>query len=432
VPPALQLLPFQVESARWLRSRRTALLAHEMGLGKTICTLAALPRGARALVFAPSVAVGVWAGEIARWRPDLRATIAGGRAAWRWPRRGEVRIGTYGCLPARPAGPAPTGAWLLGDEVHLLKNPPARRTRRWRTLARRIYARGGRVVGLTATPLLNRPEELWAVLESLGCAREAFGSRAAFDVLVDRGDASDGVLAPQLRKVMQRFLVAEVARSLPPLRRERVTVPIARVHRRRIARELARLGLVDAPSLRELLLALERGAGGEARELPRATELSRVRALLAAAKIPALRRLVRRYEQAGEPLVVLAAHRAPIEVLGRRKGWAAITGATPPARRTEIERAFQAGRLLGVAATILAGGMSITLTRARHALFVDQAWTPAWNAQAEGRIRRLGQRWPCLVQILVADHVVDRHVSAVLERKIALIDQALGLTSIGS
>jgi len=43
-----------------------------------------------------------------------------------------------------------------------------------------VRSAGGRTWALTATPILNRPPELWNLLRVLGAERETYGSWAAF------------------------------------------------------------------------------------------------------------------------------------------------------------------------------------------------------------------------------------------------------------
>jgi SNF2 family DNA or RNA helicase len=72
---ALRSRPYQIPGARYLARARTALLADQPGLGKTIQTLAGLveglPEGGRVLVLAPKTAVNTtWAEEIKKWMAD--------------------------------------------------------------------------------------------------------------------------------------------------------------------------------------------------------------------------------------------------------------------------------------------------------------------------------------------------------------------------
>jgi superfamily II DNA or RNA helicase len=132
------------------------------------------------------------------------------------------------------------------------------------------------------------------------------------------------------------------------------------------------------------------------------------------------------YEDAGEPVVVFSAHRAPIDALGAREGWATITGDTPAAKRTEIVARFQAGELKGVACTIMAAGTGLTLTRACTCLFVDLDWTPALNVQAQDRLHRIGQTAQSVLYVrMVSDHPLDLHIQALIAKKMEMIAGAI-------
>ena len=69
------LRPFQREGVEFVLSRnRRAMIADEMGTGKTVQALASLVAGENgfpALIVAPASARGVWAEEIERWLPDF-------------------------------------------------------------------------------------------------------------------------------------------------------------------------------------------------------------------------------------------------------------------------------------------------------------------------------------------------------------------------
>jgi superfamily II DNA or RNA helicase len=158
--------------------------------------------------------------------------------------------------------------------------------------------------------------------------------------------------------------------------------------------------------------------------------MSAVRVALATAKIEALVELVENFEEQNEPVVVFSAHRGPIDILGKREGWATITGDTPNAKRSEIEAAFQRGEYRGIAATIQAGGVAITLTRAAQAIFIDRAWTPALNAQAEDRIYRIGQTRGVVITTLVGDHVLEERMTELLTEKSTIIGASVDAAAV--
>src|ERR1700690_2319647 len=420
------LYPFQKTGMAWLTSRHGALLADEMGLGKTVQTLMALPELAPVLVVCPAVAKGVWKREAAAWRPEYKVTVLSGRGSFRWPAKGEILVTNYDILGVRTDtdeqevfDACPKGLVLVGDEIHACKNAKALRTKAWRSLAVATQKAGGRVWGLSGTPLLNRGPELWAVLQSLGLVSECFGNWDKFTSLMGGSKGKYGYVWPRtppdptavgakLKTVMLRRLRTEVLPDLPTKTYNTVTVDLSK-KTTKICDEA--WGLVKHSD--------KDFAGPE--EGMTIGQVSEARAALALAKIDTLLSMVEEFEEAEEPIVVFSAHRAPIDELAKRDCWKVITGDTPNAERSAIKARFQRGELKGVAGTVRAAGVAITLTRAHQVIFVDRDWTPALNEQAEDRVCRIGQDRGVIVTDLVADHALDYRLYEVLARKKALI-----------
>jgi SWI/SNF-related matrix-associated actin-dependent regulator 1 of chromatin subfamily A len=429
------LYPYQRTGIRWLSPRTSALLGDDMGLGKTLQALVAAPVGAPILVICPAVAKGVWVREANKWRPDLTAVALKGRKSFRWPSSGEMVVLNYDILPAE-CGEAPKGLVLVADEAHAVKNSKAARTKKFRAISKATRRAGGCVWLLTGTPLLNRPPELWALLTAAGLEIETFGSWPSFAKLMGGEQVSfrargrtvtcwewTGRPAPQvpgmLRKAMLRRLKEEVLKDLPALRYETIEVNgLSATLTKQLDAALAKI----APQLESAERVANSTAGLES--IPFEL-ISKVGTAVALAKIPAMLQMVEEHEEADEPLVVFSAHRAPVDALADREGWAVITGDTSHDRRTEIQDAFQAGKLKGVAATIQAGGVAVTLTRASRAVFVDRLYTPALNRQARDRIYRIGQDRGVLITTLVAEHALDRRVNELLTIKEQLIAETV-------
>jgi len=434
----LALFPFQAVGVEWLAPLRGAVLADDMGLGKTIQALTAIPAGAPAVVVGPSVAKGVWEAECRRWRPDLEPVVLSGRGSFRWPDMGELVITNYDVLPtpeqlAQLSLPV-TGTVLIADEAHALKGDPrkVKRAAAWDAMAQGARDAGGRTWLLTGTPLLNRPQELWRMLAAADVAEECFGKwwtfaqvmggvrgRYGYDWFPDRIDRDE--VARRLQRGMLRRMKAEVLSDLPAKTRRDVSVNgLDRETRALCDSALRALEEQGIDWDEEAELAEETRCGGTAFE-----QMSAARRALAIAKIPHMMALVEEHEEAEVPLVVFSAHRAPVEALAARPGWAVITGETSAEERTEIARQFQAGELRGVGLTIRAGGVAVTLTRASSLLVVDQDWTPALNLQAEDRVHRIGQRSAVTITRLVADHALDRRVAELLGAKLALMEASV-------
>jgi hypothetical protein len=396
-----------------------AILTHN-----TVQALIAAPQGAPILVISPAVAKGVWVREAAKWRPDLVPVALKGRKSFRWPKPGEMVVTNYDIL-SDEVPPAPEDVVVIADEAHALKNPKAKRTAKFRAIADAARDAGGNVWLLTATPLLGKPPELWSLLQAIN--RIPFSGFKEFARLMGGVQEQiprvglvwqwgehpvDPEVAERLQPLMLRRMKTEVLTDLPAKRYKDITVASS---------------ALKSATRKQLEAVLKKWdkVTGRPDVLPPFELLSEARAILASAKIPCLLDLVEEYEEAEEPLVVFSAHRAPVLAFADRPGWAIITGDTSPAERTEIEDAFQRGELKGVAATIQAGGVAITLTHASNAIFVDLDWTPALNAQAEDRIYRIGQKRGVLITRLVAEHAIDERLAVLLSAKQDLIDASV-------
>ncbi|RTK96601.1 MAG: DEAD/DEAH box helicase [Neisseriaceae bacterium] len=411
-----RLRGYQREGVAYLRARQRAMLADEMGIGKTLQALSAAPHGAPLLVIAPALAKGVWVQQAREWGLERRCYILSGRGSFRWPRPGELVVINYDILP--PAGatlpPPLPGTIIVADEAHYCKGKTGRQAATAALVKVVTKVAGGRAWALTGTPLANWPPDLYRVLATFGLA-DVFGGWPNFVRLFagtkDRwGKWSWGkphASVPQiLSRVMLRRTRAQVLPQLPKKSYSTISVPLAQSDHAALTRMLQAAGVrvseITADSLSRLL---------------RSSHVMAARKLLAAAKIKHAVSWVEECEESNEPVIVFSAHRGPVLEIGARDGWRIITGDVTPDERTGIAADFQAGRLKGIAATIDAGGVAITLTRACMALFVDLEWTPAANSQAEDRILRLGQERPVTIYRAVAEHELDEKVAALLQGK---------------
>jgi SNF2 family DNA or RNA helicase len=466
------LRPYQVVGVEWLAVRHRALFADDMGTGKSVATLCALPPNAPVLVVCPAAVKGVWIVETSTWRSTMSPQMLEGRTSFRFPKPGEMVITNFDILPNchKPKCPKKTvvtcdgcslvlpeahaegckrgttycpgcapmpvpheGTVMIVDEAHRVRNRNSRRAESVRALAGAVRGKKGRSWFVTGTPILNDPEELWSILESCDLAHEAFGSWKAFvqcmggrvktveiydkkkrtkvtkQIGYEWGAPSEDVVE-RLQRVMLRRMKADVMGDLPPMTIRHLPVDVDKAALKAFDKMLRELG--GAQALGEIL---------SRKKIP-FEMVSTVRSALAKAKIPAMLEQVENYESNGVPLLVFSAHRAPIDLLAEREGWAVITGDTPARERTQIAAGFQAGAYKGFGGTIEASGEGITLTYASHELFVDEEWTPALNAQARDRAMRHGQKNAVSVDVLVANHALDQRIAEILAGKTTIIE----------
>ncbi len=418
--------PYQRKGIEWLYSRYRALLADEMGLGKTIQVLRALPKNTPTVIVCPASLRLNWRDECLEWRPELHPVVCK-PGELQIPAPDEVSIVSYESLPTPPpharnwlvADARLSRATLVADEAHYCKNHRAQRTQKMRLLA----AQCARAWPLTGTPMLGKPFDVWGVLSTFGLEREVFGGSGSpwstfnrlFGAKRNRWGGTDfpeeAPGAEEIRRRLSRVALRRLRKDVLPDLPGKTYQVLAQ----------------DIPPELALELDAISDQWSDRDQLPPFELLATVRSKLADARIPSLLEQVERYESERIPLVVFSAHRSPVEALGGRAGWGVITGDTAHDVRRTLVDLFQTGLLSGIAITIQAGGLGITLTRASHCLFVDLAYTPAENAQAEDRLVRIGQRAEgVLISRMVADHPVDRRVLEILDSKQRLISATTG------
>lgn len=422
--------PYQLDGVKFLASHDNALLADDMGLGKTLQSLMAIESGGRAIVICPATLKINWSNEVRKWRSDLNPVICKGRKGFKLPAKNEVVIINFDILPQELT---PTDKWgeestnvpqawrdvlaqttLIVDEAHNCKSHKAVRSKRTKVLSnlcKKSWA-------MTGTPLLSKGFDLWGVVSTFGMGRTVFGGFNGFVRSMNARKnyyggwefgTPDPSVPEKLRRVMLRRTKNEVLTSLPPKTYQDVLVDVS-------SKRLLKMS--------DKMLEAMKAHGSD--DIPDFSEFSRVRAELASDRIKALEEMVESFEDANEPVVVFSAHRAPIEAMAQRHGWGVIMGDTNQSDREDVVQAFQAGMLKGIACTIKAGGVGITLTKASKMIFVDQEWNPALNLQAEDRICRIGQTASNLQYIrLVSNCAMDMHVLKLIDKKKAMIEASI-------
>lgn len=432
------LRPYQREGRWWLRRRKRGGLFDDMGLGKTPQALTALPDDAstlRGMVVCPHSLKLNWAeDEGLTWRPDIRYTVLSGSKQFRWPELGEVVVLNYDILPAE-FPPPPAGMYLIADEAHALKGGGNRRTKRFKKLHKAVDARNGTTWLLTGTEMPNRPSELYSVLSCASLETEAFGDWPRFVTMFggkmqtftnsegkrQKAGYKWGAIDPQvperLRTVSLKRMKRDVLKDLPSKTRKWISVDIDDETARICDEVVSHLKLkgIDLDDFHATIdLTKMQGAGFQ--------EMSRACAALALAKTPAMLEVVESYEEQGEPLIVFAAHRGPIDVLAKRPGWMRITGDETAEQRKEAKDRFQRGELKGIAGLYTTMGTGFTLTRGAHMLLVELDWSPLMVVQAEDRACRYGQERGVVINILKANHRLDARRLEVTVEKMELIE----------
>ncbi|WP_438018095.1 SNF2-related protein [Sorangium sp. So ce315] len=449
---------YQIETARRVLRvfRGRALLADEVGLGKTVEALMILReyqlRGMvrRALVLAPPALVGQWTGEladkagIAARTTDDAARTADPEAFWR-----EEGVVVASLALARSAKHAPlvqAASWdlVIVDEAHHVKG---RKTAGFK-LIDGLHSRF--LLLLTATPIETDLEELYNLVTLLKPGQ--FATPAAFRAqFVDPKDPLSPKNRERLRALLTEVMVrntrADSGLALPPRYVTTAMVDPLPEERELYERVLAfvRAHAADAGA-RMLASTLLLGAGSSPAavrgSLDRMSASDRrapaLRAALAAlaeraASVGASRKggaLVDLARAHGEQILVFTRFRdtlSYIEAVLRDAGVepVAFHGGLSAADKRAALSAFRDGRARVLVSTD-AGGEGHNLHHCHVLVNFDLPYNPMLIEQRIGRLHRMGQREEVRVYNLCARGTAEERVLDLLDRRLHLFELVVG------
>lgn len=421
----LTLDPYQVDGARFLASRRRAILGDGMGLGKTPQAIRAadIVCAHEVLVLCPAIGRAMWRRSFARW----------GRV----PRRVEVYSYTKYAKDRKLRRSVEARAAeidvLILDEAHYLKNRDSDRTQ---TVYGR-YCVGDRITAsvshawlLSGTIAPNHAAELWTHLRAMWPQCIPFNRERpmTFDEFALRycemkpGSIGLTVMRnraaflPELRAVLAAIMLRRTyVPGLPELLGPFEYV----VEAEQLHADLARLEANIDEGARALILEMAEKGVAVSDSFPIAT----LRRLTGIAKAPTVGALIADEMSCGQydKIVLFAYHTEVLDLLEQALSKfrpVRVDGKTSEKRRVDAEHQFQTDPSRRVfLGQILAAGTTITLHAAAEVGLVEMSWTPADNAQAIKRAHRYGQKRTVRARAFTLAGSIDEDVGRVLARK---------------
>lgn len=412
-----ELYPFQEEGVKFLlNTSGRAILADDMGLGKTPQVLRYMAEivPPRTLVVAPASVVHKWKAEVHKWlNPHWTCeVVTTSKTALPYA---DILVISYALMARmKKALSSINFGLIVADESHSLKNY---KTKRYKAF-KQIIAGTKHVLFVSGTPFLNRPAELFNMLNII--SRRDWPNRYKYwkrycnlqevnygngRVLDRSGSSNEEELAERLKAVMIRRTKQEVADQLPPITRSVVPVKMSsRQEYSRLMREKFDNPLVKLTKLRQVV--------GQEKIIP---AISLAEDLLD--------------QDDGHKLVMFAHHLNVVQQLTdklSRFGVTTITGDVPQDERWRRIERFQNSPYPRIMVITTAGGEGIDLFRANHIIFTEREWTPAVEEQAEARLHRVGQSLPVTAWYLVAEDTIDEYVHRLIEEKRELFRTIVG------
>lgn len=321
------------------------------------------------------------------------------------------------------------------DEMHKMKNPTAQQTKGF--LKCLPYCR----IGMTGTPLMNSPMDLYVILKWLGYESHAFysfkqhycvmGGYGGYEIV---GYKNLDQLTAQVREIMLRRLKSEVL-DLP----EKIYVDdiVEMDGRQAVMYKEVEAGLkadyingdIDLTNPLSALIRLRQTTGYPGILSETITE---------SAKLDRMEELVENCTSNNEKVIIFSnwtqmtdAICNKLKSVGYKVG--VITGETPDSSRQEIVDVFQNSSDLSVlVGTIGAMGTGLTLTAATTVIFVDEPWNKALFDQAVDRAHRIGQKNNITIYSIMCKDTIDERIHNLIYKKGAMSDAIIDGKVVGN
>lgn len=433
-----KLFKFQADGVKFLEdSNGRALIADQMGLGKTVQALGflALHPELKALMIVKKTLGIQWQHEVMRWiGEDAFAQVIS-------ESRDELIPGLKYYIISFDLIPRIKGFsekvekmginTIIIDECQQIKNPTAQRTVNIQSLCRLKGIE--HIIALSGTPIKNAAIEYFPILNILH--PEIFSRLSQFQqwwcqsYWTGRGYKTGGLANPKL--------FAEKTKSFIIRReREEVMPDLPLISRRFSFHEL---GKEVEKAYTDTVRAFQDEFGeGEMPQMNILAYLSKMRHLTGLSKIdPCIDHVMEFLGSSDRKMTIFVHHKDVGEILKLRLGSLmqeleldpplSLTSDMSNELRAKAVESFMNGKERILIASTLASGEGLNLQKCSDCIMLERQWNPANEEQAEGRFIRIGQLAESVTATyFIAVGTVDEFFSELVEQKREIVIQTLG------
>ena len=434
-------MPCQIEGVKFLEEiDGKGLITDEMGVGKTLQAIGYAkihPELRPVLIICPASLKLNWAREIERWTGDSSIEILYGMTPYP-VRKANWYIINYDILGRDGRTKEEINlkkrkyvvgwvnelikmkiAIVVADEFQLIANSGTDRTVSTKTIVKQL--KDVKIIGLSGTPINNRPREFYTVLNLV--APKIFPSRYNFErrycdpkfngfTTVCNGATNIEELHELIKPLMIRRLKKDVLKELPPKRKIILPLELEEVQRKNYNNAEGEFLDWLEDNYRNYVMVQE--------------HLEKLKQIAYLAKRNSVLAWIDDFLSSGEKLVVMTYHKIAMDdIYSKFKKIAVkIDGSTKASDRQKAVDDFQNNPDIKLfVGQIIAAGVGITLTAASTLAFVEYSPVPAHHAQAEDRIHRKGQTESVSIVYLTADGTVETKIAQTLVSKSKVISR---------
>ena len=308
---------------------------------------------------------------------------------------------------------------VIIDEIHKQKNPSSQRSK----ITLRITRGKNYVIGLTGTPVVNKPIDLFAQLAIIGRLSRFGGPQGFKNRYCEGGSGASNLKELNFllnKNCFFRREKHEVLKDLPDKIRQTITVPIS-----------TREEYVLAENNFKTFLQNNDFTDAEIRKKLRSEVIVKITMLLqlsAKGKIEAAQEYIDEVIESGEKIVIFCRHKIVVDELCKIYPNAVrVTGSENESQKQASVDAFQNNPKTNIIiGSHKAAGVGLTLTASSEVLFIELPWHFADLEQCEDRCHRIGQKSSVRSTSLLGENTIDKWLYDLIMEKKQIADTVTG------
>lgn len=395
------LFDHQVEAVRQMAKTPYSILAHDMGLGKSVTSLArACDIGKPTLIICPAYLRKKWQQE------DVDVFTEGG----------TFKILSYNEL-VKEVMTLEAYSTVIVDEVQYAKNMSAQRTMALHNYILRNQPEN--LMLLSGTPIKNRVPEVFSLLQMCFYGNhypefkpyyrlynkfcETFSNEVRFKVGRRWISNYQGLKnVDRLKKLIKPIYFRKKSEQVINLPKQNYNEILIKSQSDYDARLLKAYDKFEVNSDDPAFMTMK--------------------AANALAKSPATIELAKNILEDGNQVVIFTDHIASCQEIARQLKVTPIDGSVSPDVRSTLVDRFRKGIHRAIVATIGSLSTGVNLNCANYMIFNDMSYVPADLEQAEKRIHRIGQTKPCFYYYMLSSNI-DRRIYRTIKEKMKVINE---------
>lgn len=447
------LRSYQERGFGWLRGLYQkgvgGCLADDMGLGKTIQAIAYIlslkEQGIHApiLIICPTSVLENWKRELKSFAPSLSVYLHHGKDRFdnfndKSLKQTDVVISSY-ALIVRDIDWFLERTWetIILDEAQYIKNTNTKQSKYIRHL------KANHRLALTGTPMENKLDELWAIMEFLnpGYLGSLRGFRKKFITPIEKGQKDEPLKV--LQKLIKPFILRRtktdksIITDLPEKYEQKLYCTLTKsqgyyyqsiveelTEKMQKARGIERKGHVLA-AISKLKQVCNYPYYQNTSHIDK--ELSGKLTLLHEVSTPVI--------DAGNKILVFTQYVRTGKMLEQFfNNYYSLSvyflhGGLNSKKREQVIGEFRKAKQAVMILSIKSGGVGLNLTEANYVIHYDRWWNPAIENQATDRAYRIGQEKDVHVYKFITSGTLEEGIDKMIEQKQGLSDKIIGAES---